>query len=368
MVDRVFLHIGLPKTGTTYLQKILWGNRDLLASEGVALPGRGHRRHLWAALDLQERPGLARRHPDAPGTWERLCARLDKTEGTGLFTHEFFSAASQEQAARAVERLRPARVHLIITARHALGMLAAGWQEQVKNGSSLTPRQVSEGESAVEFSWRTWDLEDVLERWAPAVSPEDVHILPMPGPDEPRDQHWRNFASVLGLTADYPMPEEAVNQSLGVVQVELLRRVNPHLDSFKSAFDRGHWIRKHLAEGHLADQRSERPGIPEDLVADCRRRSDEAVAFIKGAGFDVVGDVERLLVPAQTLPRRQLETVTAEEMLDSAAELVAALLNDVRDLSGQLEDAVQEEARPEALLRAPGVRSLASRLGLRRVR
>ncbi len=366
MVDRVFLHIGLPKTGTTYLQKILWANRGLLASEGVTLPGQGHRRHLWAALDLQERPGLSRRHPDAKGTWERLCSCLDRTEGTGLFTHEFFSAASSEQAIRAVQRLDPAEVHVIVTARHALGLLTAGWQEQVKNGSSLTPRQVAEGAGAVEFSWRTWDLKGVLERWTAAVPADRIHVLPMPTVDEPKDQHWRNFASVLGLTADYPLPEQAVNQSLGVVQVELLRRLNPYLTSFKSAFDRGQWIRGYLAEGHLADQDSERAAMPEDLVEDCRRRSADAVDFIKASGFDVVGDLETLQVPTQPQSLRELETVTPDELLDSAGELVAALLDDVRNVSGQLEDALQEDAPVELVPRIRPVRSLAARLRSRR--
>ena len=48
----MLLHIGLPKTGTTYLQQVVWGNRDRLESDGVFVPGFGHREHLWAALDL----------------------------------------------------------------------------------------------------------------------------------------------------------------------------------------------------------------------------------------------------------------------------------------------------------------------------
>ena len=63
---RVFLHVGLPKTGTTYLQQVVWANRDRLRSAGLFLPGFGHREHLWAALDLQERPRLARRHAGRP--------------------------------------------------------------------------------------------------------------------------------------------------------------------------------------------------------------------------------------------------------------------------------------------------------------
>ena len=40
---RVFLHIGEPKTGTTFLQQVMWSNRAELAAQGVVLPGHhGH--------------------------------------------------------------------------------------------------------------------------------------------------------------------------------------------------------------------------------------------------------------------------------------------------------------------------------------
>jgi len=35
----VYLHIGEPKTGTSYLQNSLWSNRAGLAAQGVVLPG-----------------------------------------------------------------------------------------------------------------------------------------------------------------------------------------------------------------------------------------------------------------------------------------------------------------------------------------
>ena len=58
MTGRVFLHVGLPKTGTTYLQDCLWGNKQALAERGVLLPGRHRRRHLLASLDLRDDPKL----------------------------------------------------------------------------------------------------------------------------------------------------------------------------------------------------------------------------------------------------------------------------------------------------------------------
>ena len=49
MARRVYLHIGLPKTGTTYLQTLMWNNREVLAGQGVLLPGDSRRQHLWAS-------------------------------------------------------------------------------------------------------------------------------------------------------------------------------------------------------------------------------------------------------------------------------------------------------------------------------
>ncbi|MGN6250614.1 MAG: hypothetical protein ACTHNS_02240 [Marmoricola sp.] len=350
MVDRVFLHIGLPKTGTTYLQAVLWANRDQLRRDGVTIPGTGHREHLWAALDVQERKQLARRDPRAPGTWERLCEELDAAPGVGLVSHEFFCGASAEQARRVVTRLAPAEVHLVVTARDAAGMLAAGWQEMVKNGGEADLASVAGSDRRHEFSWQTWDLEGVLRRWAPTVPAAHVHVVPMPRAGEPPERHWLAFAEVLGLRSTYPLPERPVNRSLGAVQVELLRRINAHLDEFHASRDRGRWIRGYLAERHLARQGGERFVLDEGLVEDCRARSRRAVALIAEEGYDVVGDPGTLLVPDALPPGRPLASVTEAELVDSAGRLVAAMLGDARK---------REDAEP-----APGpdtpVRSIAS--------
>ena len=335
MADRVFLHIGLPKTGTTYLQGVLWENQDLVRKDGVTLPGDGHRDHLWAALDLQGRKNLRRRGPRAKGSWQRLVAELTQAGGTGLVTHEFFCGASRAQAEQAVADLAPAEVHVVVTARHSAGMLAAGWQERVKNGGTAPIDAIPEKKgSGSEFGWRTWDLHGVLKRWGGVVPPERVHVLPMPRKGEPADRHWRNFAGVVGLTSEYPLPERPANQSLGVVQVELLRRVNARLVGFKGPTDRGRWIRGYLAEQHLAQQPGEPFGLSDELLEECRTRSARAVRLIRRRGFHVVGDVEALLVPDELPVQRPVTSVTDAELVDAAGALVAVMLADVRDLSG----------------------------------
>jgi len=333
MASQVFLHIGLPKTGTTYLQSVLWGSKRALTKDGYLLPGQGHREHLWAALELQDRPHLERRDPKAPGALARLVAAVQRHKGPAILSHEFMCGAGRDQAGQLIESLAPAEVHLVITARDTLGMLTAGWAEYVKNGGTK-PLAEMRGErigGQGEFGWRTWDLAGVLRRWARHVPPARVHVLPMPGPGAPRDQHWRNFAGVLGLDPDrYDAPDEPRNPALGVVQIELLRRVNPHLTAFHKPVDRGTWIRGYLAEKHLVRQAGERLGADDGQIAECRERADRAVAIIERRGYHVVGDVEALRVPRDLPPRPRPDAVSDTELLDAATTLVADLLADAR--------------------------------------
>src|SRR6185436_2597331 len=108
VASTVFFHVGLPKTGTPYLQTLLWNNEDELRRQGVLLPGESVREHLWASGVVREDPKIDRRGPLAAGAWDRIVADVNDWPGTAIVSHEFFAAASAEQAARAMERLQGA--------------------------------------------------------------------------------------------------------------------------------------------------------------------------------------------------------------------------------------------------------------------
>ena len=61
MVERVFVHIGLPKTGTSYLQAIAWPGRERLREAGLLLPGARKSDHLFSSMIVRDDPGIARR-------------------------------------------------------------------------------------------------------------------------------------------------------------------------------------------------------------------------------------------------------------------------------------------------------------------
>jgi hypothetical protein len=325
MAARVFLHVGLPKTATTYLQTILWANRPALAEQQVRLPGTARQDHLWSTRIIREDPAFESANEHRRSAWERVRADVAKWPGTALISHEFFAAASAEQAARMVADLAPAEVHLVVTGREPLGLFTASWQESIKNRDT-TPM------SAV-WNWRTLDIHRVLERWSPPFPAERVHVLPVPGPGAPRREIWDRFAQLVGVDPySVDLSESFPNASMGVVETETLRRINAHLVSFSSAIDRGTYIRTFLADERLVPRGGDAFWPGEQRAAEIRARGRAAVDYIAAQGFDVVGDLDSLLVPDEQPDRRVPESVTEGEVAEVAVELAARLLHDVRDL------------------------------------
>jgi len=359
MTTRVYLHIGLPKTATTYLQTIVWGNRQILEAQQLRLPGKARQEHLWSTRTVREDPAFEKFSEHRRGAWSRLRADVAEWPGNALISHEFFAAASSEQAARMVADLAPAEVHLIVTGREPLGLFTASWQESIKNRdtSLMTDysRTVSDEPTAV-WNWRALDIRLVLERWSPHVSPEHVHVLPLPGAQAPRREIWDRFARVLGVDPDsVDLTRSFPNTSMGIAEAETLRRVNHHLEDFHSAIDRGTFIRTYLADERLVPRRGD-PFWPEaERIEEIRARGHAAVAYIEDQGFDVVGDLDALLVPEQLPERRVPASVTDAEVAQVAVELVARMLHDVRDLRRERRQLLHQLRRSHAK-EDPGLR------------
>ena len=356
VAERVFVHIGLPKTATTYLQTIVWAHRDRLLAQGVLVPGTERRDHLWASRTVREERQDRAPHEQRTA-WDRLRAELADHPGTGLVSHEFFAAATRAQARAMVADLAPAEVHLVVTAREPLGLFTASWQESLKNGSTQAlvdyGRKVSKRPSDI-WNWRTLDLRLVLERWTEAVPADRVHVLVL-DPGAPREDVWHKLTDTLGITGEgVDLSSSFANTSMGAVQAETLRRVNARLDGFGSAFDRGVWIRSFLADDRLVPQGGDRFWPEPDQVAECRQRGVDAVDHLSQGRYDVRGDLAHLLVPDELETRRSVGSVTDEEVAAVAVDLVATMLGDVRTLTGDLKAAGAARGTRPGLASAAG--------------
>ena len=104
MTRRVLLHVGTPKTGTSYLQDVLFRNAKPLAAAGIRYPAHRFDAHFLAALDLMRMPwgGL---EAEAIGAWDALAAQVREHDGTSIVSHEILATASRTQVGRALESL-----------------------------------------------------------------------------------------------------------------------------------------------------------------------------------------------------------------------------------------------------------------------
>src|SRR5262245_35660557 len=77
----VFLHIGAPKSGSTYLQTRMWANQAELRAHDIHLPGAGWVNHHRAGADLCGRQGGPARARQV-GAWEQLVAQVNDDDAS----------------------------------------------------------------------------------------------------------------------------------------------------------------------------------------------------------------------------------------------------------------------------------------------
>ena len=167
----VYLHVGPVKTGSTYLQSILWNSRDALREQGVLLPAARPNEFFLAANDVQGGRFVLVDLPEAEGAWARVAARAGSWPGRVLITCELLGFSEPDHVQRVVSSLAPATLHLIVMARCRADMLPSVYQETVK---MVDPdRSWEDFLRAYRSSHGTWRHSPgtILGRWLPHVPP-----------------------------------------------------------------------------------------------------------------------------------------------------------------------------------------------------
>jgi len=333
---RVYLHIGEPKTGTTFLQRAMWGNRARLAGQGFLLPGYKRGDHSRASRDLREaeRPDTDPADPWI-GEWDVLVGQALQAPQAAVISDEVLAACTPEQADRAVRSLLSAEVHVILAVRDFATLLPAEWQETVKTlgtagweewlGTVIDVESVAADRHLSRF-WSFHDTLASLDMWSRHIPPDQVHVITVPRQGKP-DELWTRFASVLGVDpGSIELTGLPSNSSLGLAETEFLRLLNEALPE-----DLPYWFYtryiKHLLAHNVLDARSrrERLVLPPDREAWARQQSEALVAGLRESKFHIVGDLDELLTrPAAGRYLRPADQ-PAEHILDAAVAAAAAL-------------------------------------------
>jgi len=225
MASRVILHIGLMKSGTTFLQGRLDANRQTLQEQGILFPGSGWQDQVHG---LGEFFGFARSMRPAPGAWSELREQVDDHQGQAIISLELLAAMVRPNIARLVADFRGTPVSVVATVRDLGRNVPAMWQESLKNRYTYSwPEYVAGvrdrvGDAGKHF-WRQHATGTILQRWSEYVPDLTLVTVPQSGGPETL---WERFAGVCGIEGADWLPGDFNNPSLGAAAATYLLELN----------------------------------------------------------------------------------------------------------------------------------------------
>jgi len=344
MASRLILHIGLQKSGTTYLQELIASGADELAQAGVVYPvspaGKRRRRtenHEWASYGLlgNEYPWVSeKRAATEKDAWKSLERQVARTKGTVLLSAEALSVIRTPAIRTLLTRLGTDDVEVVVTARSLARSLPSLWQQHVRNGRRLgferyldmlgeqrrlpTARIEEDGELHL---WRAFAIGRLARRWAREVGESRVRVVTSPG--RPPQLLWARFAEAIGVpgftfTADGA--DRPVHTGLTAPEAVVLTSLNSALATAGWTPDQARRLREAVLTGGFQPraERGPRIAVPPHWRSCVAEWSAEDISELLESGVTVIGDTADL--------RSDWDDVRAPTIEEVGAASAAAVL------------------------------------------
>jgi hypothetical protein len=355
MARKIILHIGLQKSGTTYLQEVLGTCAAELAEAGVLYPLAGeaprpgtvenHERAMYGLLGTEFPWVSEARAADQRGLWERLSGQVHEWPGTVLLSAEALAVVRTPAIRLLLDTLDVTDLEILVTARSLGRSLPSLWQQHIRNGRAGTfedylqvladqrdrPWQDIEQVSDLHL-WRAFALGRLVRRWAAEAGTGRVRVVTNSG--TPPQLLWTRFTRAIGLPAfaDRPSPEVLGKRThAGLTAEETIM-----LGSLNYALSLGDWSREEATrirdtvvnDGFLTrDERGPRNVIPETWRGRVLRWSEDDVSDLLASGVGLVGEAEDLRYDPGS---EQEKPPTARDVSRASAVALLAVAADLR--------------------------------------
>lgn len=315
MVRRVFLHVGLPKSGTTYVQAVARRNKAELAERaGLLFPGRTWNDQVHAVRDLRELKVARGRRGVTVGAWNRLVAEVEAWPGDALVSMEWLCKATALQIDRIAADLVGSEAHVVFTVRDISRTVPAAWQESTQNGAAwrwsefleeITCEQALTTKAGSGF-WEKQDMGPLLDRWSALAPGDRRHVVTVPRPGAAPEELWRRMCAAFGIDADgYDLAGLNANAALGMESAELMRRTNAQFRDQVGRIRYEQVFKHDLAKRRLAARKEQesRVELPPKYHGWAVDTAEQQIRAIESSGAQVHGSLDDLRPSPEALER-----------------------------------------------------------------
>lgn len=305
MTQRVVIHIGPPKTGSTTLQDALRDNRDDLKRAGIRYAGSGTQSSAAAMWATRRKDRTTGRQVPA-SAWKQLLKEInDSIESTVVVSSEWFAAATSAQIRTISQELPGAEYQIVIALRSLDRILPSRWRQNVIEGATYSFTEWLElifSPNTNPYGTRFWHQhrhDELVQRWGEVFGQRAITAICVDDADP--DRLLRHMESLIGAEEGALGSSRHVrNVSLDGVTVEGIRRFNvlaeehgvpPELRYL--AVTRGAVPQ---IEQHVQSDGSTAGRVPAQYADRCVAESTRIVEGLRASGATILGTLDALIV------------------------------------------------------------------------
>jgi hypothetical protein len=329
MATRLVLHVGVMKSGTTFVQRVLLANKDRLGENGILFPGKNWRQQVVAVRDLIDNvsPEANTLAPDGP--WNAMAEQIRAWPGTAVFSMEFLGPRTPEQIAVVRDSFPGTTAEVVITVRDLARSITSMWTEIVQNrGTSTWPAYLravrGERSKPGRGFWRQQRIPAITQRWTQAFGPDHVTLITVPPRGAPRDTLWLRFCEVSGIPAGLCDLDVPGNAALDAPSAMVMRALNERLaDAGIDLKDYDRFVKRGLAKNGINKRADRGPSVGLDerwVIRRARRELDE----LRALDPRVIGDLAE--IESHRVPGVHTDKISTEQQLEAALDGMAALV------------------------------------------
>lgn len=330
MAARVVLHIGVMKSGTSFIQQVLLANRKRLAEQGILFPGPRWRDQVVAVRDLMAHDadgadGLA---PDGP--WRRMAEQIRAWPGTAIVSMEYLGPRGEDKIGIIVDSFPDTDVQVVLTARDLARSVASMWTESVQNRAYaswpayLRSVRAERFDDAGKAFWRQQRVHEIADRWAGRVGREHFTLITVPPSGAPPTLLWDRFCEVAGIPVGLCDLDVPRNAALDAPSAMVMRALNERLsETSLTTADYHRFVKKGLAKNGINERprRGKPVGLRERWVL---RKAEGELERLRALDLRVVGDLQELT--SHPVGGVDPSKVSVEEQFEAAIDGMAALI------------------------------------------